>query len=56
MLNYIRTHACQTDDRRPDTNNIPTRTMGVCLQPQLRSGRAQFGGCKLQRESERKRQ
>ena len=25
MLNYLRTHAYQTDDRRPDTANIPTR-------------------------------
>ena len=24
-LNYLRTHAYQTEDRRPDTNNIPTR-------------------------------
>ena len=33
MLNYIRTHACQTDDRRPDTNNIPTRTMEYVSNP-----------------------
>ena len=25
MLSYLRTHACQTDGRRPDTANIPTR-------------------------------
>ena len=25
VLNYLRTHAYQTDDRRPDTANIPTR-------------------------------
>ena len=25
MLSYLRTHAYQTDDRRPDTANIPTR-------------------------------
>ena len=25
LLNYLRTHAYQTDDRRPDTANIPTR-------------------------------
>ena len=24
-LNYLRTHAYETEDRRPDTNNIPTR-------------------------------
>ena len=24
-LNYLRTHVYQTEDRRPDTNNIPTR-------------------------------
>ena len=24
-LSYLRTHAYQTEDRRPDTNNIPTR-------------------------------
>ena len=33
VLNYIRTHACQTDDRRPDTNNIPTRTMEYVSNP-----------------------
>ena len=25
LLKYLRTHAYQTEDRRPDTNNIPTR-------------------------------
>ena len=25
MLSYLRTHAYETEDRRPDTNNIPTR-------------------------------
>jgi len=25
MLSYLRTHAYETDDRRPDTSNIPTR-------------------------------
>ena len=25
LLNYLRTHAYETDDRRPDTANIPTR-------------------------------
>ncbi len=33
MLNYIRTHALQTEDRRPDTNNIPTRTMEYVSNP-----------------------
>ena len=33
VLNYIRTHACQTDDRRPDTNNIPIRTMEYVSNP-----------------------
>ena len=33
VLNYIRTHALQTDDRRPDTNNIPTRTMEYVSNP-----------------------
>ena len=33
VLNYIRTHACQTDDRRPDTNNVPTRTMEYVSNP-----------------------
>ena len=32
-LNYLRTHAYQTDDRRPDTNNIPTRTMEYVSNP-----------------------
>ena len=44
-LSYLRTHAYQTDDRRPDTNNIPTRTHGVCLQPQLCRGSPQLGVC-----------
>ena len=25
LLNYLRTHAYETEDRRPDTNNIPSR-------------------------------
>lgn len=33
VLNYIRTHAYQTDDRRPDTNNIPTCTMEYVSNP-----------------------
>ena len=33
VLNYLRTHALQTDDRRPDTNNIPTRTMEYVSNP-----------------------
>ena len=33
MLNYLRTHALQTEDRRPDTNNIPTRTMEYVSNP-----------------------
>ena len=32
-LNYLRTHAYQTEDRRPDTNNIPTRTMEYVSNP-----------------------
>lgn len=33
VLNYIRTHALQTEDRRPDTNNVPTRTMEYVSNP-----------------------
>lgn len=33
VLNYLRTHALQTEDRRPDTNNIPTRTMEYVSDP-----------------------
>ena len=33
VLNYLRTHALQTEDRRPDTNNIPTRTMEYVSNP-----------------------
>ena len=33
VLNYLRTHALQTEDRRPDTNNIPTRTMEYASNP-----------------------
>lgn len=32
-LNYLRTHAYQTEDRRPDTNNIPTRTLEYVSNP-----------------------
>ena len=33
VLNYLRTHALQTEDRRPDTSNIPTRTMEYVSNP-----------------------
>lgn len=33
VLNYLRTHALQTEDRRPNTNNIPTRTMEYVSNP-----------------------
>ena len=33
VLNYLRTHALQTEDRRPDTNNLPTRTMEYVSNP-----------------------
>ena len=33
VLNYLRTHALQTEDRRPDTNNILTRTMEYVSNP-----------------------
>lgn len=33
VLNYLRTHALQTEDRRPDTKNIPTRTMEYVSNP-----------------------
>ena len=32
-LTYLRTHADQTEDRRPDTNNIPTRTLEYVSNP-----------------------
>lgn len=32
-LNYLRTHTYQTEDRRPDTNNIPTRTLEYVSNP-----------------------
>ena len=32
-LTYLRTHAYQTEDRRPDTNNIPTRTLEYVSNP-----------------------
>ena len=32
-LNYLRTHAYETEDRRPDTNNIPTRTLEYVSNP-----------------------
>ena len=33
LLKYLRTHAYQTEDRRPDTNNIPTRTLEYVSNP-----------------------
>ena len=33
VLSYLRTHALQTEDRRPDTNNIPPRTMEYVSNP-----------------------
>ncbi|MGN0662369.1 MAG: GDSL-type esterase/lipase family protein, partial [Faecalibacterium sp.] len=33
MLNYLRTHAYLTEDRRPDTNGIPTRTLEYSSNP-----------------------
>ena len=33
MLNYLRTHAYETEDRRPDTSNIPTRTLQYSSNP-----------------------
>ena len=33
VLNYLRTHALQTEDRRPDTHNIPTRTREYVSNP-----------------------
>ena len=32
-LNYLRTHACETTDNRPDTNNIPIRTLEYASNP-----------------------
>ena len=32
-LNYLRTHACETTDNRPDTNNIPIRTLEYVSNP-----------------------
>ena len=33
VLNYLRTHAYETEDRRPNTNNIPTRTLEYVSNP-----------------------
>ena len=33
MLNYLTTHAYETEDRRPDTSNIPTRTLEYTSNP-----------------------
>ena len=32
-LNYLRTHACESTDNRPDTNNIPIRTLEYVSNP-----------------------
>ena len=41
VLNYLRTHALQTEDRRPDTNNIPTRTMEYVSNPSSAESQAE---------------
>ena len=33
MLNYLTTHAYETEDRRPDTSNSPTRTLEYTSNP-----------------------
>ena len=33
ILNYVTTHAYETEDRRPDTSNIPTRTIEYTSNP-----------------------
>ena len=33
MLSYLTTHAYETEDRRPDTSNIPTRTLEYTSNP-----------------------
>src|SRR5699024_1153810 len=33
ILNYLTTHAWITEDRRPDTDNIPTRTIEYSSNP-----------------------
>ena len=33
MLGYLTTHAYETEDRRPDTDNIPTRTLEYTSNP-----------------------
>ena len=33
MLGYLTTHAYETEDRRPDTDNIPTRTLDYTSNP-----------------------
>ena len=33
VLNYLTTHAYETEDRRPDTSNIPTRTLEYTSNP-----------------------
>ena len=33
MLNYLTTHAYETEDRRPNTSNIPTRTLEYTSNP-----------------------
>ena len=50
VLNYLR-----PADRGPPPRHQqhPHPHHGVCLQPQLRRGRSQLGGCQLQRESGR---
>ena len=50
MLSYLRTHAYQTDDRRPDTANIPPAPS--IPEPQLcGDSTQQLGGCRLFRRA-----
>ena len=44
---------CRPRTAAPDTNNIPTRTMGYVSNPSSAVARSQLGGCQLQRESGR---
>ena len=36
LLKYLRTHAYETEDRRPDTNNIPPPAPSIPPSPALR--------------------
>ena len=49
-LNYLRTHAYETTDNRPDTNNIPIRTLEYVSNPSSAVQDPQLGSCQREHQ------